>query len=76
MNEIGFDLFAASALWLGAGVSVTLAAGRQFFLDFILRSYVRRHRRLPPRIVFYMAFAIAVLFWPKTFAVLAGMSRR
>jgi hypothetical protein len=76
MNEISFDLFAASALWLGAGVSVTLAAGVNHFVDVVTRGYIARRGRLPSWPFLVLMFVWTVLFWPKTFAVLAGMSRR
>lgn len=62
---LDFDPVAIALAWLLAGSVIWMLRDPQAITDTVLRGWVRRHHRLPPRGIVLAAHVIAILLWPR-----------
>lgn len=62
---LDFDPVAIALAWLLAGSVIWMLRDPQSITDAVLRGWVRRHHRLPPRGIVLAAHVIAILLWPR-----------
>jgi len=70
------DLLSSLLIYLAIGVAIVLSQDPFAYLDFVTRHYLARFCRLPPRGFLVLAIIWAVVMWPRTFMILAGMTGR
>ena len=65
MLALDFDAISLALAWLLAGGLVWMWRDPQSITDAVLRGWVCRHNRLPPRGVIIAAHILAILLWPR-----------
>jgi len=60
-----FDPIAIALAWLLVGSVIWMLRDPHSITDAVLRGWIRRHDRLPPRSVIIAAHVVAILLWPR-----------